>query len=77
VASLATIVAVGFVLDLMTPGASTSYSPDAFTAAMSVQYVVWTVGAIQIWRYRRETRRIWKPRTTEAGVEWARAVEPV
>jgi MFS family permease len=77
VASLATIVAVGLVLDLMTPGPSTSYSPDAFTAAMSVQYVVWTVGAIQIWRYRRETRRIWKPRTTEAGVEWARAVEPV
>ena len=76
VASLATIVAVGLVLDLMTPGASTSYSPNAFTAAMSVQYVVWTVGAIQIWRYRRETRRIWKPRTTEAGVEWARAVEP-
>lgn len=77
VASLATIVAVGLVLDLMTPGPSTSYSPDAFTAAMSVQYVVWTFGAIQIWRYRRETRRIWKPRTTEAGVEWARAVEPV
>ncbi|MFY9913062.1 MAG: MFS transporter [Nocardioidaceae bacterium] len=57
VAALTTILGIGVVLDLMTPGSSTNYSPAAFTAAMSVQYVVWLVGGVQIWRYRRRTRR--------------------
>ena len=70
VAALATIVGIGLVLDIMTPGGSTDYSPTAFTWAMSVQYVVWAVGALQIWRYRRRTRRIWQPLPTESGIEW-------
>lgn len=73
IASLCTIVAIGAVLDATTPGSSTSYSPQAFTAAMSVQYVVWAVGALQIWRYRRETRRVWQPLPSDAGMVWARA----
>jgi hypothetical protein len=44
------------VLDLLTPGGSTDYAPDDFRVAMCVQYVVWTFGAFQLWRYRRRTR---------------------
>jgi MFS family permease len=56
IASLLTIVAVGLVLDWRTPGAGTSYTPDAFRIAMATQYVVWAVGVTQILRYRRRTR---------------------
>lgn len=57
VAALVAVVALGWVLDLRTPGTSTAYSPDAFRAAMSVQYLLWGLGAVQIWRYRRRVRR--------------------
>jgi MFS family permease len=56
VASLLTILAVGAVLDLLTPGASTDYSLDAFRAAFSVQYVFWAVGFAGVLRHRRQLR---------------------
>lgn len=56
VASLLLVVAIGLVLDWRTPGASTAYSAESFRWAMSVQYVLWAVGIVQIWRYRRRTR---------------------
>jgi MFS family permease len=56
VASLLTILAVGAVLDLLTPGASTDYSLDAFRAAFSVQYVFWAIGLIGVLRHRRQLR---------------------
>jgi MFS family permease len=56
VASLLTILAVGAVLDLLTPGASTAYDLDAFRAAFAVQYVFWAVGLIGVLRHRRELR---------------------
>ena len=56
VASLLTILAIGAVLDLLTPGASTDYSLDAFRAAFSVQYVFWTIGLVGVLRHRRELR---------------------
>jgi MFS family permease len=56
IASLFTILAVGAVLDLLTPGASTDYSLDAFRAAFSVQYVFWAFGLIGVLRHRRELR---------------------
>jgi sugar phosphate permease len=56
IASLLTIVAIGFVLDWSSPGTGTSYSPDAFKIAMATQYVLWTVGVVQILRYRRRAR---------------------
>ncbi|MBV9831518.1 MAG: MFS transporter, partial [Marmoricola sp.] len=55
-ATLLLVVGIGLVLDWRTPGASTDYSPSAFKAAMSLQYVLWAVGLTQIWRYRRRTR---------------------
>ena len=55
-ASLLTIFAVGAVLDLLTPGASTAYSLDAFRAAFSVQYVFWAVGLVGVLRHRKQLR---------------------
>lgn len=56
VASLLTILAIGAVLDLLTPGGSTDYSLDAFRAAFSVQYVFWAIGLVGVLRHRRELR---------------------
>jgi MFS family permease len=55
VASLLTILAVGAVLDVLTPGGST-VSLDAFRAAFSVQYVFWGVGLVGVLRHRRQLR---------------------
>ncbi len=56
VAALAMILAIGVLLDVATPGSSTDYSPRAYTIAMSVQYVGWVVGGVQVWRYRTRAR---------------------
>ena len=55
-ATLILVVAIGVVLDWRTPGGSTAYPASAFRWAMSLQYVLWTLGIIQIVRYRRRTR---------------------
>jgi MFS family permease len=55
-ASLLTIFAVGVVLDLFTPGASTAYSLGAFRAAFAVQYLFWALGLIGVLRHRRQMR---------------------
>ena len=57
-ASLVLVVTVGIVLDWRTPGTSTAYTPEAFRWAMSAQYVLWAVGLLQVWRYRRRTRAV-------------------
>jgi MFS family permease len=56
IASLLTILGVGVVLDLLTPGSSTDYDLDAFRAAFSVQYLFWAVGLVGVLRHRRELR---------------------
>jgi MFS family permease len=56
VASLVTILAVGAVLDLLTPGTSTDYDLDAFRAAFAVQYVFWAIGLVGVLRHRRQLR---------------------
>ena len=55
-ASLLLIIAIGLILDWRTPGDGTAYTPSAFRWAMSAQYVLWTVGLLQVWRFRRLTR---------------------
>jgi sugar phosphate permease len=67
VATLIGVFAIGFVLDALTPGSSSDYTPGAFKAAMSVQYVLWGVGALQIWRYRRLVRQLLPRSTVQAG----------
>ena len=56
VAALLMVLAIGLILDLATPGSSTDYSPRAYALAMSVQYLGWAAGGIQVWRYRRRAR---------------------
>lgn len=55
-ASLVLVIAIGLILDWRTPGGGNNYTPSAFRWAMSFQYVLWTVGLLQIWRYRRRAR---------------------
>ncbi|RBY83071.1 MFS transporter [Geodermatophilus sp. TF02-6] len=55
-ASLLTVLAVGAVLDLLTPGRSTDYSLDAFRAAFAVQYLFWAIGLVGVLRHRRQLR---------------------
>jgi len=55
-ASLLLVLAIGLVLDWRTPGSSTDYAPSAFVWAMSCQYVLWTLGLVQLVRYRRRAR---------------------
>jgi nitrate/nitrite transporter NarK len=57
-ASLILVVAIGLVLDWRTPGGGTDYPASAFRWAMSVQYLLWGIGVVQIWRYRRRTRSL-------------------
>jgi MFS family permease len=56
IASLSTVLAIGFVLDALTPGSSTDYSLDAFRAAFSVQYVFWALGLAGVIVHRRQIR---------------------
>jgi MFS family permease len=56
VASLLTILAIGAVLDLLTPGTSTDYDLGAFRAAFAVQYVFWAIGLVGVLRHRRQLR---------------------
>jgi sugar phosphate permease len=56
-ASLVLVLAIGVVLDWRTPGPSTDYSPNAFVWAMSCQYVLWTLGLVQLVRYRVRARQ--------------------
>lgn len=58
VASLLLVVAIGLVLDWRTPGSSTAYTPESFRWAMATQYVLWGVGLLQLWRWRRRTRTL-------------------
>jgi MFS family permease len=55
-ASLCTVLAIGSVLDVLTPGSSTDYSLDAFRAAFAVQYVFWALGLVGVVRHRRQLR---------------------
>jgi MFS family permease len=66
-AAMVAVFAVGLVLDLMTPGSSGDYTDGAFRAAMSVQYVLWAIGTLQIWRYRTIVRRTIGRDAVEAG----------
>jgi MFS family permease len=55
-AALLTVLGIGAVLDVLTPGASTAYSLGAFKAAFAVQYVFWALGMVGVVRHRRRVR---------------------
>jgi sugar phosphate permease len=54
VASLLTIALIGVVLDRRAPGGPSDYTLDDFRVAMSVQFLFWGLGAVQLVRYRRK-----------------------
>jgi len=56
VASLGTVALIGLVLDQVAPGGPSTYTVDSFRVAMSVQYLAWTFGVVQILRFRRRAR---------------------
>lgn len=56
IATLSLVIGIGLVLDWRTPGGGTTYTSEAFRWAMSLQYVLWTLGLTQVWRLRRLAR---------------------
>jgi sugar phosphate permease len=52
-ASLLTMALIGVVLDLSEPGGMGAYTLNDFKLALSVQYVFWALGVVQVLRYRR------------------------
>lgn len=54
VASLMTIGLIGLILDHRAPGGPSTYTLDDFRVAMSVQFVFWGLGIVQLVRYRRK-----------------------
>jgi hypothetical protein len=55
--TLVSVMAIGLVLQLLTPTGSRDYSHDAFTWAFATQYLVWGLGIVLTLRYRRRTIR--------------------
>jgi MFS family permease len=76
VASLSTVALIGIVLDRVAPGGPSTYTVDSFRVAMSVQYVVWVVGLVQIVRFRRKARAAQRSAGPELSVQ-ARPPVPV
>ena len=56
-ASLVTIALIGVVLDRLAPGGPAEYTLDDFRIAMSVQFLFWGIGIVQLVRYRRKSLR--------------------
>jgi MFS family permease len=56
-ASIVMIIAIGVVLDALTPARAAHPNLAAFRWAFSLQYVLWLVGAVQVVRYRIVARR--------------------
>jgi hypothetical protein len=72
--TLVAVLAVGLVLQALTPGGSTDYSLTAFKWAFATQYLLWTLGAVQLIRYRRRTLRLVKERDPEGYAALLRGV---
>jgi MFS family permease len=56
-AAILTVLLVGVVLDVLTPGDSQRHTLETWRWAMAVQYPLWALGAVQVVRYRRIARR--------------------
>jgi sugar phosphate permease len=58
VASLSTMLMIGLVLDLLSPGGPETYTLGDFRAAMAVQFLPWTIGLVGLIRTRRRMRLV-------------------
>jgi MFS family permease len=54
--TILSVLAIGVVLQLVSPPGTTTYSLDAFRVAFSVLLVPWVVGVLGVWRNRVRTR---------------------
>ncbi len=72
--TLLAVLAIGLVLQLVTPGGSTAYSLAAFKWAFATQYALWAVGTVQTLRYRRRVERDLAERDPEALAALRRGV---
>jgi nitrate/nitrite transporter NarK len=84
IATVLAVLAIGLILDRLTPPGQ-AYGREAFAWAMSVQFVLWTIGAVQVARYRACTRREFHDLDAEAyerfrhhdlSVDWNLSVRP-
>jgi MFS family permease len=64
--TLTSILAIGLVLQLVTPAGSTDYSLTAFKWAFATQYPLWALGAWQTLRWRLRTEALLAQRDPEA-----------
>ena len=64
--TLISVLAIGLVLQLVTPAGSTAYTLTAFKWAFATQYLLWTLGIVQTLRYRRRVERLLAERDPEA-----------
>ncbi|GAB3840109.1 hypothetical protein GCM10027610_047110 [Dactylosporangium cerinum] len=60
-ASIVVIIGIGVLLDLQTRDGAAHPTLGAYKWAFAIQYLLWGLGAAQVWRYRRTTRRIMRP----------------
>lgn len=65
-ASILLIAGVGLVLDRLAPSGGAGYPLSAFRWAFALQYLLWTLGAVQVLRYRNTARRLMAERDPEA-----------
>ncbi|SFK52202.1 Sugar phosphate permease [Geodermatophilus ruber] len=72
--TLLAVLAIGLVLQVVTPRGSTEYSLTAFKWAFATQYVFWAIGAAQALRYRRRVVRGLAERDPEALAALRRGV---
>jgi MFS family permease len=71
---LLAVLAIGVVLQLVSPGGSTEYSLAAFKWAFASQYALWAVGAVLTVKYRRQAVRRLAERDPEALAALRRGV---
>jgi sugar phosphate permease len=70
-ASILLILGVGVVLDRLAPHANGHYPLPAYRWAFALQYLLWTVGALQVLRYHAAARR----RLTAEPLRWPASAE--
>lgn len=56
--TLVSVIVIGVVLDFLTPSGSTAYSQGAFQWAFATSYLLWAIGLVQVFRYRRQVSRM-------------------
>jgi MFS family permease len=56
--TLISVLAVGLVLQVVTPSGSTDYTLTAFKWAFATQYLIWAVGIMQTLRWRRKAEQL-------------------